>query len=426
MSQSKLPEVWQKRWQQEFSEATAIQKQVFEPLTAGDNLVGISPTGTGKTIAYLLPLLTKVVAGQGTQLLIVTSSQELAMQVTEVARIWGRDLELSVASVIGGANLKRQLEKLKNRPEIIVGTPGRLVELMDSRKLKAHQIKSCVMDEADQLLSQGAKPLLLRLLKHLNRDCQLSFFSATADQALSEIREISPAALKVIDVTETDESKGAIDHFYLIWPSRKKVDALRRILNQPDQRCLIFFNQLADLGAAEEKLLFHRLPVASLASDQGKTLRKQALTAFRDEKLAGLLSTDVAARGLDIEGLDLVVNADIPGDEAAYLHRSGRVGRMGRKGSVVTIIGEHQLKELRKTVKAADIQLNEIYLHGGRFQTTPPEKDVTQTTTVSKTKKTAKVTTGESSVLHTDAPKKVVKREKDRKRKQKNKGKRRS
>ncbi len=426
MVQTKLPEVWQNRWQQEFSEATAIQEQVFAPLAAGENLVGISPTGSGKTIAYLLPLLNNVVAGAGTQLLIVTSSQELAMQVTEVARIWGKDLELSTISLIGGANLKRQLEKLKARPEIIVGTPGRLVELMDSRKLKAHQIKSCVMDEADQLLSQGAKPLLLRLLKHLNRDCQLSFFSATADQALTEIQEIAPAALKVIDVTAEDRSKGTIEHSYLLWPSRKKVDALRRILNQPEQRCLIFFNQVADLGAAEEKLLFHGLPVASLASDQGKILRKQALTAFREGKLVGLLSTDVAARGLDIEGLDLVVNFDVPPDGASYLHRSGRVGRMGRSGRVVTVIGEHQLRELQKTVKGTAIQLNEIYLHSGRFQTERPEKETDGAVAAPKPKKVSKQTASESSVLHTEPVKRSVKREKDRKRKQKNKGKRRS
>ena len=363
---------WQQRWQQKFTNPTAIQEAVFEPLVRGENVVGISPTGTGKTIAYLLPLLAQVKAKAGSQLLIVTSSQELAMQVATVAREWGQDLDLTTVSLIGGANLKRQQEKLKKHPEVVVGTPGRLVELMASRKLKAHQIQSVVVDEVDQILGQGGEVLLLRLLKHLNRDCQLNFFSATATNALEQIQKLSPKPVTVVDVTEEDSSKGITKHYFLRYPLRKKVDALRRILNQEQQPCLIFFNQVAELGAAEEKLLYHGLPVASLASDQGKLLRKQALGAFREGKCS-LLSTDVAARGLDIEGLALVVNAELPVDAASYLHRAGRVGRMGKTGSVVTIIGDHQEKEFKKLLKSAGVTGEEVFLYAGHFQKENPE-----------------------------------------------------
>src|SRR5699024_1394590 len=132
MNVTEFSESWQQRWQQKFTTPTAIQEAVFEPLRKKAHVVGISPTGTGKTIAYLLPLLTHIKPKEGSQLLIVTSSQELAMQVATVAREWGQDLGLSTVSLIGGANLKRQQEKIKSHPEVVVGTPGRLVELMDS------------------------------------------------------------------------------------------------------------------------------------------------------------------------------------------------------------------------------------------------------------------------------------------------------
>ncbi|WP_368259588.1 DEAD/DEAH box helicase [Enterococcus sp. 2201sp1_2201st1_C11_2201SCRN_220225] len=373
MNLAQFPESWQKRWQQEYSDPTAIQTAVFEPLVNKEAVVGISPTGTGKTIAYLLPLLLQVKPSHGIQLMIVTSSQELAMQVATVTRNWGQDIGLKTVSLIGGANVKRQQEKLKTRPEIVVGTPGRLVELMDSRKLKAHQIQSLVVDEVDQILGQGGEPLLLRLLKHLNRDCQLSFFSATADAVLAKIQTLTPKPVTVVDVTATDSSKGKTSHYYLKYPLRKKIDALRRILNQEEQPFLIFFNQVADLGAAEEKLLYHGLPVASLASDQGKMMRKHGLAAFREGKCS-LLSTDVAARGLDIEGLSLVVNAEIPVDSASYLHRAGRVGRMGKTGSVVTIIGDHQEKDFKKLLKEANLTAEELFLYAGHFQKEDPEK----------------------------------------------------
>ena len=421
MNVTEFSESWQQRWQQKFTTPTAIQEAVFEPLREKAHVVGISPTGTGKTIAYLLPLLTQIKPKEGSQLLIVTSSQELAMQVATVAREWGQDLGLSTVSLIGGANLKRQQEKLKSRPEVVVGTPGRLVELMDSRKLKAHQIQSVVVDEVDQILGQGGEALLLRLLKHLNRDCQLNFFSATATNVLAQIEKLSPKPVTVVDVTTEDRSKGVTNHYFLRYPLRRKVDALRRILNQEAQPCLIFFNQVAELGAAEEKLQYHGLPVASLASDQGKLLRKQALGAFREGKCS-LLSTDVAARGLDIDGLSLVVNAELPVDAASYLHRAGRVGRMGKTGSVVTIIGDHQEKEYKKLLKTAGVVGEEVFLYAGHFQKENPE-----TMPVAHQDKTSEKSPKKNrnqTIASQDKPRKKLK--KTTKRKPKTKQKRRS
>ncbi|MGX7133290.1 DEAD/DEAH box helicase [Enterococcus songbeiensis] len=373
MNREELPEAWQKRWtDQAFQEPTKIQQQVFAPLKNHETIVGISPTGSGKTLAYLLPLLLNVEKDNGNQLLILTSSQELAVQVTDVANIWAKDIDLRVQSLIGGANVKRQIEKLKEKPEVLIGTPGRVIELMKARKLKSHLLRAVVLDEADQMLQKGSTELVTEIVKQLQKETQLAFFSATADAAITEIATLIDQVPTVIDVTKEDDSKGVIHHYFLRYPGRKRVDALRRLAYLDSFRGLIFFNQLTEMGNAEEKLLYHGVPVASLASDQSKQSRKLALGSFREGKIVELLTTDLAARGLDITDLPFVINAEVPLTKESYLHRAGRVGRMGKTGTVITILQDNQMRDLQRLAKELGLTIEEIFLHGGALQTTPP------------------------------------------------------
>lgn len=411
-----FPPSWQEKWQASFTKVAPIQEKVFDALATGKDVVGIAPTGSGKTLAYLWPLLLKVKPGAGSQLLILTSSQELAMQVTEVARSWGQLIDLHVQPLIGGANVKRQLDKLKDKPEVLVATPGRLLELMKLKKLKVHLLQMIVLDEVDQLWQPSTSQMMQQVMKQLPRDSQWAFFSATANEVLPEITKFRPT-VTVVDVTAEDDTQGEISHYFLRYPQRRKVDALRRLGHLADFQGLIFFNQLPDLGAAEEKLLFHQLPVMSLASDQHKLLRKTALTSFREGKIRELLTTDVAARGLDIEGLDYVINVDPPLTMESYLHRAGRVGRMGRAGVVITLVSDEQMRDIKKVTKAAGVPLAEIYLHSGALTTEQPvlpEKETVYTKKLEIHKK-----------IHTT---KAIKNKKQGKRKknQKDKGKRRS
>lgn len=401
-----LPEIWQQRIKTEgFEQATLIQKKVFSALYQEKNLVGIAPTGTGKTLAYLLPTLLNVEPKQGNQLLIVTPSQELGVQVANVARNWASDLGLQVQSLIGGANKKRQIEKLKTKPEVLVGTPGRLVELIKEKKVKAAHIQTVILDEADQLLQEGALGFMQSLLKSIPQTSQYAFFSATGAKALPAIKQLFQDELPVIDVTKEEDSNRQVAHYYLVYPTRRTVEALRRMGNITDFQGLVFFNEVQDLGSAAEKLQYHQLPVASLASDQPKMMRKQALENFRQKKLVELLTTDVASRGLDIADLFYVINVEVPTSQESYLHRSGRIGRMGKSGAVITIVQENTLPELKKTTKSLNLPLQEIYLYEGHLTTENPE---TQTT---KTKQTTK-----------NKPKKP----KNTKKKKKNKGARKS
>lgn len=364
----------QKNWQAAgFENPALIQTKVFEPITQGTNLVGIAPTGSGKTLAYLLPLLNQLKPGEASQVLVLTSSQELAMQVVEVARKWLAGSGMKVQALIGGANVKRQQEALKKKPEVLIGTPGRVLELITAKKIKAAKIRTLVFDEVDQLIQGQSLELIEKILKTTDNAAQHLYFSATADVVLEQLSQFEPE-LRVIDVTKEDDSQGAVEHFYLETSDRKKVDHLRRLLNLPDFWGMIFFNQLGEMGSAEEKLQFHQLPVAGLASDQSKISRKNAIEQFKNHRILGLLTTDLASRGLDIEKMPFVINVDVPVNEESYLHRAGRVGRMGQPGSVITLVTPQEKVNLTKIAKKLDLKLAPIYLFGGALLTEAPIK----------------------------------------------------
>ncbi|MEG0372806.1 MAG: DEAD/DEAH box helicase [Enterococcus sp.] len=362
----------QKNWEEAgFQQPALIQDKVFSPITEGKNLVGIAPTGSGKTLAYLLPLLNKLEVGVASQILVLTSSQELAMQVVEVARNWLAGSGMKAQPLIGGANVKRQQEALKKKPEVLIGTPGRVLELITAKKIKAANIKTLVFDEVDQLIQGQSLQLIQKIMKAADNQAQRLYFSATADVVLDELKKLE-SDLEVVDVSKEDKSQGDVQHFYLETTDRKKVDQLRRLLNLPEFWGMIFFNQLSDMGSGEEKLAFHQLPVVSLASDQSKIARKNAIEQFKKQQAQGLLTTDLASRGLDIESLPFVINVDVPLSEESYLHRAGRVGRMGKSGVVITLVSPQEKADLTKIAKKLTLQIAPIYLFGGELLTEEP------------------------------------------------------
>lgn len=374
MDKQKLVPFLQKNWEEAgFKRPALIQTKVYDAISEGKNLVGIAPTGSGKTLAYLLPLINTLKAGIPSQVLVLTSSQELAMQVVEVARNWISGSGMKVQPLIGGANVKRQQEALKKKPELLIGTPGRVLELLTAKKIKAPNIKTLVFDEVDQLVQGQSLQLIQNILKATDNNAQHLYFSATADVVLDELNKIEPELL-VVDVSEEDDSQGEVQHFYLETSDRKKVDQLRRLLNLPEFWGMMFFNQLTDMGSAEEKLRFHQLPVASLASDQSKISRKGAIEQFKKHQTLGLLTTDLASRGLDIEALPFVVNVDVPLSEESYLHRAGRVGRMGNAGVVISFVTPQEKSDLMKIAKKLNLELAPIYLFGGELLTEEPVK----------------------------------------------------
>jgi superfamily II DNA/RNA helicase len=371
-----LPAAFAQKWQAEgFTHPSIIQERAYDILADGEDLLGISPTGSGKTLAYLLPLLQKVVKGNGNQLLILLSSQELALQVGKVANEWSKLLDLNQETIIGGANTGRQIEKLKKRPEVIVGTPGRIYELIQQKKMKLMNIDTIVLDEVDQLFADAGSSITESIINHAPKKFQLAFFSATGDRVKGRAGMLSGDDLFVIDVTDEDQSAGVVTHVYLNVAQRRRVDTLRSLVHMEGFKAIVFFNQMSELGSAEQKLLYAGLPVASLASDQNKALRKAAMEKFLSGEIKFLLTTDLLSRGLDIKNLPYVVNYDVPMTEESYVHRSGRVGRMGADGTVLTFIQDGTKKDYKKIVNATGNENHEVFLYGGELVTALPEKE---------------------------------------------------
>lgn len=371
-----FPQVWQKEWEQNnYGEATPIQKQSFRFLHEGQSMIGVSPTGSGKTLAYLLPLLLNVEKDQPSQLLILLPSQELAMQVFHVTNQWGQLLGLKTQSLIGGANVKRQVEKLKQKPEILIATPGRLLELIKSKKVKAHLFQMVVFDEIDHFLQKNSdQSIFEELIKTFPKEIQVVCFSATAHEKQKEMEDYFQRKFVIVDVRSEDQTTAHLFHSYIQVSKRKRTDLLRKLAYIPGFRAIVFLNHVDELGAVSEKLTYEKITHATLASDQSKEERKQSIQRFTKKEVTFLLTTDVGARGLDFPDLTIVVQYDPTFSKDRYTHRSGRVGRMGKEGFVFTMIDERQLLDLKKMAADLHLPIEESFVYEGRLWSDPPVK----------------------------------------------------
>ena len=342
-----------------FDTFTEIQEQIFSPIYEGENVLGISPTGTGKTLAYLFPRLLKLKPKKAQQLLILAPNTELAGQIFDVTKQWAEPLGLQTQLFLSGSSQKRQIERLKKGPEILVGTPGRIFELIKLKKIKMMNVETIILDEFDQLLSDSQYHFVDKITHYAPRDHQLVYMSATAKFDHDKIAE------NTLEISIDDQVLDNIQHFYMKVEKRDKVDLLRKLSNVEDFRGLVFFNALSDLGSAEEKLQYREANAVSLASDVNVKFRKVILDKFKEHQITLLLATDLVARGIDIDSLECVVNYELPRDLETYTHRSGRTGRMGKEGYVITLISHpEELKTLKKyaTVREIVLKNQELYV----------------------------------------------------------------
>ncbi|GKV65058.1 MULTISPECIES: DEAD/DEAH box helicase [unclassified Sporosarcina] len=346
-----LNESLRTKWK--FKQPMPIQSLMIPEMLAGKDIVAESPTGTGKTLAYVLPLI-QMVNGDvpKTQALIITPSQELSMQIVNVIRDLVEGTSVTVTQLIGGANMQRQIEKLKKKPTIVVGTPGRLNELVKERKLKMYDVKYVVIDEGDQLLSREYRVLVKDLIEAANPERQLAVVSATITEEIELVAKNmmqQPIRLQV-NADEIPDS-GHVVHSYVKVDDRKKTDTLRGVSSLSGVRALAFMNNVDQLRMKELKLLYNEAPVAVLYSDMKKFDRQKTLEDFRKGNIRVLIATDLAARGLDIEGLTHVIHVDVPHTVEQYLHRSGRTGRAGADGEVLTLLSYNEERDYRKVTK---------------------------------------------------------------------------
>lgn len=350
---------------------TPIQAAGIPVLLEGKDAYLNAETGTGKTLAYLLPLFCRLdLAEAAPQLVVIAPTHELAIQIqrqcTDLAQHSG--WAVRVLLLIGGTSKDRQLDKLKKKPHIVVGSPGRILELIRMEKLKTHRIKAVVVDEADRLLVEESLPDLLGILKAAPRQRQLVFASATEqEESAAAIASIAPGLLSVR--TAAAPVNPNIEHLFLVCEERDKPDALRSLLHALlPQRAMVFVHRNETAERVSDKLAYHHIPVADLHGAYDKRDRKQAMDEFRAGTVRVMIASDVAARGLDIGGVTHIFNLDVPTQSKAYLHRVGRTARAGASGVALSLMTEEETRLVRRFEKELNIRFTEVCLREGKVR----------------------------------------------------------
>ncbi|KAA0550154.1 DEAD/DEAH box helicase [Bacillus sp. BGMRC 2118] len=371
-----------------FTSFTDVQKQSIPNMLNREDIIVESPPGTGKTLAYLLPILQSLQEDiKSPQAVVIAPTRELVMQIHEEATRFLKGSPFTSATFIGGADLKRQVEKLKKHPQIVVGSPHRLVELIEMKKLKMHEVKTIVLDEADQLIGSGVTKEMDRIVQSTLRDRQLVAFSATLPSNTVELLQQKMNNPKKIQIQTAVESRQNTQFYYVVCERRDKIDYLRRILHtEPEIKAIAFINDSFHLEALASKMKYKKIEAGVLYSQSTQAEREATLKKFRLGKYQLLLATDVAARGLDIQGITHVVHLDIPDQIEPFVHRSGRTGRMGAKGTVVALATSYEEKLLQNYDRKLNLSLKKMDLHRGQFTDQKPVYEKRKSTGASKPK----------------------------------------
>jgi ATP-dependent RNA helicase DeaD len=328
-----------------WTEPTPIQKKVIPVLAAGRDVAGQAQTGSGKTGAFVIPIIEGLNRDtRGVQALILAPTRELALQITEVVRDLSSN-KTRVATLYGGQPIERQLKALREGVQVVVATPGRLLDHLNRRSVRLDAVRVLVLDEADRMLDMGFLPDVERIIKHTPASRQTALFSATLPPAINDIaarhmRE--PVWVRIDTPSPTVES---VTQFYLEVAEQDKIRALRLLLTSGDvPSALVFRRTRRGVDRLARVLQQRDVAAEVLHGDMAQGSRLRALQAFASGKVRVLIATNVAARGLDVPDISHVINFDMPEDVETYIHRIGRTARMGRAGEAITFVGQYDIE----------------------------------------------------------------------------------
>lgn len=357
-------------------EPTPIQEKAIPELLAGKDVIAQAQTGTGKTLAFLLPMLEKIDVTRGNiQALIVTPTRELALQITsEINKIKTDDI--NVLAVYGGQDVARQLHKLKKNIHIVVGTPGRLLDHLRRETIDLLQVSMVVLDEADQMLHVGFQKDVEEILEQTSYEKQIMLFSATISP---QVQDLAKKYLKKpvnITVKEKQVTVKDIEQLVYEMTDREKQDTLCKIMDQQQPfLAVIFCRTKRRANILNEALISRGYNSEELHGDLSQAKREKVMARFRKADLQYLVATDVAARGLDVEGVTHVFNYDIPEDVEGYIHRIGRTGRAGGKGLAITLAAPKDRPLLTLIEKGIGMTLEKRQLEGTSYNLVAAKSD---------------------------------------------------
>ncbi|MFW6364736.1 MAG: DEAD/DEAH box helicase [Bacteroidota bacterium] len=323
-----------------FTEPTPIQeKTIPHLLTEQSDFIGLAQTGTGKTAAFGLPIIQQVeIADSSIQSLVLCPTRELCLQITNEFKNYSKYYgKIGVVPVYGGASVTDQIQALRNRAHIVVGTPGRVLDLLKRKKLDFSKIKTLVLDEADEMLSMGFKDDMDAILATTSPEKRVLLFSATMPKAIAEIAKKYMHQPKEVAVNKKNVAAENVEHQRYLIQSRNRFQALKRIVDiNPQIYSIVFCRTRRETKEVADKLMQEGYNADALHGDLSQAQRDTIMRKFRLNHLNILIATDVAARGLDVENLTHIINYNLPDDPEVYIHRTGRTGRAGRKGIAVT------------------------------------------------------------------------------------------
>lgn len=353
-----------------FTEPTNIQEKAIPVLIAGTkDLIGLAQTGTGKTAAFGLPLLHLIDAQKKhPQALIVCPTRELCLQIEKEMGLFKKYMPaINMVAVYGGASISMQIRDIRRGVQIVVATPGRLIDLIERKAIDLQQIKYVVLDEADEMLNMGFKEDIEFILQNTPERDSTWLFSATMPP---EIRNVSKRYMKEpveITVGKKNTANKNIDHQYVVTPAHSRYETLKRLIDfNPGMYGIIFTRTKADAQDIAEKLTREGYDIDALHGDLTQQQRNKVMDEFRDKTLQLLIATDVAARGIDVSGITHVINYELPDDVEVYTHRSGRTGRAGKTGVCMSIVHARETGRIRQIERMVQVPFHKNEIPSGK------------------------------------------------------------
>lgn len=318
---------------------TPIQDQAIPKIMSGIDVVGVANTGTGKTAAFLIPLINKVILNRHSRVLIITPTRELAVQIDKELQMFSRGLGIQSAICIGGVSIKGQMFKLQRGPNFVIGTPGRLLDLENQRKIYFDEFKSIVLDEVDRILDMGFIKDMKHIISKLPKNRQSLFFSATLDKKTKSVMSSFISDPVIISVKSRDTRSNIHQEIVKIG-GRNKADVLCEILDKREvEKSLVFVRTKRGADSLGRKLYSIGFKTAVIHGNRSQNQRQRSLDQFKLGEVNVLVATDVASRGIDVRDITHVINFDLPGTYEDYVHRIGRTGRVDNNGIALSFIG---------------------------------------------------------------------------------------
>ena len=362
---------------------TGIQETAIPFALENKDIIAEAHTGTGKTLAFLIPIFEKInVEKREMQAIILAPTHELVVQIESQIKLLSTNSGINVTSlsIMGESNIEKQIKKLKEvKPHIIVGSPGRILDLIKKKKITAHTIKTIVLDEADNLLSKNKPVIIKDIIKSSGTVTittekiqelikKLMFFSASINKETLNLAKTLVKDVEIIKIENKSEINPKIEHICILGSLRDRFENLRKLLaaEQP-QRAIVFVNNNTDLRQINEKLQYHKVKSTAIYGNASKEERQRALDAFRRGKCNVLVSSDLSARGLDIPEVSHIISLDFPVNPDEYLHRAGRTARGNNSGVSVCLITNKDIEILQSYEKAFDIEFTVKKLYGGKL-----------------------------------------------------------